>query len=327
MSVLMMKPRTVAFEAIDGTDQDGFREAVLKGLSLPHKAIPSRFFYDKRGSELFEEITGLDVYYPTRSELEIFEARGGEIAALVPDVAALVEFGSGSSRKIRALLSALPQLRIYAPIDISETMLKAEAQALAADFPALDVVPVHADFMSHVALPAKVLQAKRLAFFPGSTIGNLLPREAVQLLERMRQAVGEGGRLLIGVDLKKDKAALIRAYDDPQGVTAAFNLNLLARANRELGADFDLASFAHEACYDEDHGRIEMHLRSLKAQTVNIGTCAFTFGEGETIHTENSYKYTMDEFRLLARAAGFEPLRGWTDSGNRFSVHLLSNPG
>lgn len=327
MSMALAKARSAAFEAIDGTEEGGFLDAVLKGLSLPQKTIPSRFFYDKRGSELFEDITRLTAYYPTRSELEIFDIRGEEIAALLPDVEALVEFGSGSSRKIRAVLKALPHLRLYAPIDISPEMLAAEAKALSADFPDLKVVPIHADFMSPVQLPAEIRGTKRLAFFPGSTIGNLEPHEAFQFLQRVREAVGPLGHLLIGVDRKKDEATLVRAYDDPEGVTAAFNLNLLERANRELGADFVLDRFAHEARYNADHGRIEMHLKSLAGQRVTIGDRHFDFSSGETVHTENSYKYTPDEFHLLARAARFEPVRSWTDSGSRFGVYLLQNQG
>lgn len=327
MSASIAKLRNTAFESIDGTEEGGFREAVLKGLSLPQKAIPSRFFYDKRGSDLFEDITRLEAYYPTRAEMEIFNARGAAIAELIPDVEALVEFGSGSSRKIRALLDALPHLKVYAPIDISRDMLSAEAATLAADFPTLEVVPIHADFMSAIDLPPRVGRSHKLAFFPGSTIGNLEPHEALKFLGRVRETVGPGGHLLIGVDRKKNVDVLIRAYDDPQKVTAAFNLNLLERANRELDADFDLGAFSHEARYNADHGRIEMHVRSERAQKVTIGACQFDFAAGETIHTENSYKYAPDEFRLLARAARFEPIRSWTDSGDRFGVYLLQNQG
>lgn len=323
MAVLTLKPRCGA-DAIDGTEQAGFRTAVLAGLERPQKAIPSRFFYDRRGSELFEQITRLEEYYPTRAELEIYETFGEEIAALVPRTGALVEFGSGSSRKIRALLKAMPSLKLYAPIDISEEMLDAEARSLAADFPDLEVVSVHADFMGEVVLPAAVARHRRLAFFPGSTIGNFLPREALQLLERVQAMVGQGGMLLIGVDLKKDARTLLRAYDDARGVTAAFNRNLLARVNAELGGDFDLKAFAHEVRYDEARGRIEMHLRSLKAQTVSIAGRRFAFAAGETIHTENSHKFTIAEFHLLARAAGFKPLSTWTDANGLFSAHLLA---
>ena len=323
MGVLTLKPRSGA-EPIDGTEREGFRAAVLAGLARPRKAIPSRFFYDRRGSELFEEITRLEEYYPTRAELEIYEARGAEIALLAPRIGALVEFGSGSSRKIRALLKAMPSLKVYAPIDISQEMLAAEARALSADFPALDVISVHADFMGEVVLPAAVAQHQRMAFFPGSTIGNFRPRVALQFLERVHGVVGQEGMLLIGVDLKKDVKTLLRAYDDSAGVTAAFNLNLLARVNAEIDGDFDLAAFAHEVRYDETRGRIEMHLKSLKAQRVNVAGQRFDFAKGETIHTENSHKFTIPEFHLLARAAGFEPLHTWTDAKRLFSVHLLA---
>ncbi|MDP2620742.1 MAG: L-histidine N(alpha)-methyltransferase [Hyphomicrobiales bacterium] len=322
MTVLMLKPRCGA-EAIDGTERSGFRAAVLAGLAQPRKSIPSRFFYDKRGSELFEEITRLEEYYPTRAELEIYETYGSEIASLAPQIGTLVEFGSGSSRKIRTLLKAMQGLKLYAPIDISEEMLTAEAQALAADFPDLEIVSVHADFMGEVVLPAAVARHQRMAFFPGSTIGNFRPREALQFLERVLGVVGEEGMLLIGVDLKKDTNTLVRAYDDAAGVTAAFNLNLLHRINAGLGGNFDLAGFAHHVRYDEGRGRIEMHIKSLKTQRVRISGRTFDFAAGETIHTENSHKFTIPEFHLLARAAGFAPLHTWTDGERRFSVHLL----
>lgn len=309
--------------AVDGTALEGFRNAVLAGLSLPQKAISSRFFYDERGSELFERITEVEEYYPTRAEMEIFLTHGRDIAAMVGDVRALVEFGAGSTRKIRALLEVMDFLEIYAPIDISQEFLTAEARALDADFPELQVVPIHADFMGEVPLPPAVSDRPRLAFFPGSTIGNFLPAEAHDFLRRVRAVVGPGGKLLIGADMKKDVATLVRAYDDAEGVTAAFNLNLLARINRELGGGFDLDAFRHEARYDEDRGRIEMHLVSLKDQTVEVSGRRFAFRGGETIHTENSHKYALAEFRLLARSARWEPLRTWCDSGNRFAVHLL----
>ena len=326
MTVLKLKPDAGA-GAIDGTEIAGFKAAVLAGFARRRKAIPSRFFYDKRGSELFEEITRLKEYYPTRAELEIYAAHGAEIASLAPRTGALVEFGSGSSRKIRALLAAMPWLRLYVSIDISEEMLAAEARALDTDFPALNVVSVHADFMGEVVLPEAVARHRRLAFFPGSTIGNFLPREALRFLERVRAMAGEGGMLLIGVDLKKDAAMLLRAYDDERGVTAAFNLNLLARVNAELGGDFDLAAFAHHIRYNEDRGRIEMYLKSLEAQRVHVAGKRFDLAAGETIHTENSHKFTIDEFHLLARAAGFAPLRTWTDAKGLFSVHLLARDG
>lgn len=323
MGVVTLKPRSETFAAIDGTERDGFKAAVLAGLSRGQKTIPSRFFYDERGSKLFEDITELEEYYPTRCEMEVFAAFGDDLAALAPDARALIEYGSGSSRKIRALLEALPDLDFYVPIDISHEMLTAEAEALATDFPRLQVIPVHADIMGEVDLPQPVPKEGRLAFFPGSTIGNFLPREALHFLERVGNCVGAGGFLLIGVDMKKDEQTLIRAYDDAAGVTAAFNLNLLERVNRELGGDVDLASFAHEVRYNAGRGRIEMHLRSLKAQEVAVCGKRFSFAEGETIHTENSHKFTVSEFHLLARASGFEPVRWWQDGQQRFSVHLL----
>lgn len=309
--------------AADGSREHvGFKQAVLEGLGKPQKAVPSRFLYDERGSQIFEQITEVEEYYPTRSEMEIFLARRGEIAELAGDARALIEFGAGSTRKIRLLLEAMDFLEIYAPIDISQEFLEAEAQALDADFPRLQVLPVHADFMAEVPLPQAISQRPRLAFFPGSTIGNFLPREAHDFLRRVRALVG-GGLFLIGVDLKKDEPSLLRAYDDSAGVTARFNLNLLRRVNRELGANFDLEAFRHEARYSADHGRVEMHLVSRARQSVQIAGRAFRFEQGESIHTENSYKYTLAEFRLLTRAAGWEPLRSWCDKAERFSVHLL----
>ena len=303
-----------------------FLQAIVHGLSQPQKSIPSRFFYDMHGSRLFEQITALDEYYPTRAELEILKEQGDAIAQAVGDCRALVEFGAGSSRKVRLLLAAMPQIEVYAPIDISAEFLSAEAETLGTDFPAVTIVPVSADFMAGFSLPADLDDRQRLVFFPGSTIGNFDPGEALHLLERMGEVAGPDGHVLIGVDLKKDEATLLRAYDDARGVTAAFNLNLLARANRELGADFDSAAFRHEARYNRDQGRIEMHLVASRQQTVTIRGCRFEFAPGESIHTENSYKYTVDEFRLLARASGLQPVGTWLDTQQQFSVHLL-RPG
>lgn len=321
MSVLSFRRREARLDQVE--EASSFQAAVLHGLSQRKKSIPARFFYDKRGSELFEQITALDEYYPTRAELSILSTYGEEIAAAAADARALVEFGAGSTRKIRLILNAMPFLEVYAPIDISGEFLGEEARQLAEDYPRLRIVPVVADFMGPVSLPEDVLQRRRLAFFPGSTIGNFVPREGLHLLERMRQLIGSGGAALIGVDLKKDVDTLLAAYDDAEGVTAAFNLNLLQRANRELGANFDSGAFAHEVRYNEGRGCIEMHLRSLRAQTVRIGAVSFTFTEDETIHTEDSHKFTMAEFRLLARASGLEPAASWVDAEQRFSVHLL----
>lgn len=303
---------------------DEFALAVLDGLSRPQKTLPCRFFYDARGSELFEEITRLPEYYPTRTEAAILAACAGEMADGVPDDGVLVEFGSGSSRKTEILLQKLPQLRAYIMIDVSASALADAKKRLANRFPALDVRPIVADFSYPVALPADLVQSHRTGFFPGSTIGNLSPVEAQRLLRVFRAVLSPGSHLIVGVDLKKDLSTLLPAYNDASGVTAAFNLNLLARINREIApAAFDLAAFRHEAIYNARDGRIEMHLVSLKDQAVVIRHRHFQFRRSETIHTENSYKYTVRQFQDLARAADWHPSRVWTDANALFSVHEL----
>jgi dimethylhistidine N-methyltransferase len=304
----------------------GFAESVIEGLSRPRKSLPCRFFYDTRGSELFEEITRLPEYYPTRAEIAILNAHGAEMARGVPEDAILVEFGSGSSRKTEILIENLPALAAYVPIDVSESALSGAKQRLQARFPALIVRPLLADFTRPAALPEDLANAPKLGFFPGSTIGNFAPAGARQLLIKMRDMLAPEGRLLIGVDLKKDARVLLRAYNDAAGVTAAFNLNLLARINRELDGSFDLASFRHEAIYDPREGRVEMHLVSLRDQTVSVFGLWFRFFVGETIHTENSYKYSISQFQDLARAAGWSAGRVWQDAERLFSVHELISP-
>jgi len=304
----------------------GFAESVIEGLSRPRKSLPCRFFYDTRGSELFEEITRLPEYYPTRAEIAILNAHGAEMASGVPEDAILVEFGSGSSRKTEILIENLPALAAYVPIDVSESALSGAKQRLQARFPALIVRPLLADFTRPAALPEDLANAPKLGFFPGSTIGNFAPAGARQLLSKMRDMLAPEGRLLIGVDLKKDARVLLRAYNDAAGVTAAFNLNLLARINRELDGSFDLASFCHEAIYDPREGRVEMHLVSLRDQTVSVFGLWFRFFAGETIHTENSYKYSIGQFQDLARAAGWSAGRVWQDAERLFSVHELISP-
>jgi dimethylhistidine N-methyltransferase len=296
---------------------------VLAGLKRQQKTLPCRYFYDARGSELFERITGLAAYYPTRAEIAILQAHAYEMAALAGPGCCLIEFGSGSSRKTDILLRALPDLAAYVPIDISGAALAGAVARLGREFPALRVWPVHADFNAAVKLPGSLRAGKRLGFFPGSTIGNFEPAEAIVFLKRARALLGPNSGFIVGADLKKDTATLLRAYDDSEGITAAFNLNLLARINRELGADFDLGGFAHLAVYNEDAGRIEMHLRSTRPHTVTLLGERFRFGEGETIHTENSHKYTVEEFGALARAAGWEPQAVWTGAERLFSVHYL----
>jgi dimethylhistidine N-methyltransferase len=300
-----------------------FAAGVIEGLSKPRKSLPCRFFYDSRGSELFEEITRLPEYYPARTEVAILDAHVGEIARGVPEGAVVVEFGSGSSRKTEILLSALRRPRAYVPIDVSKSALEGAKARLLERFPSLALHPIVADFAQPVALPPVLAKAEKLGFFPGSTVGNFPPIAASDLLRVMRGVLSPEGRLIIGVDLKKDARKLVRAYNDAAGVTAAFNLNLLARINRELDGTFDLDGFRHEAIYNPREGRVEMHLASTKDQAARVLGRFFRFLAGETIHTENSYKYSIGQFRELACAAGWLPGRVWTDDENLFSVHEL----
>jgi dimethylhistidine N-methyltransferase len=298
------------------------RAEVLAGLSRPQKAIPPKFFYDRRGSQLFDAITELPEYYPTRTEIGILERHGEEMAALLGRDAVLVELGSGSSLKIRVLLSAL-RPAVYVPVDISREHLLSSAGELAAAFPRLEVHAACADYSVPFDLPAVEDGRPRAAFFPGSSIGNFDPPDAVRFLTRVAALVGAGGRLLVGVDLRKDVEVLHAAYNDAQGVTADFNRNLLARINRELGADFDLEAFRHEAFFNEEASRVEMHLVTDGPQAVRVAGQAFAFAPGESIHTECSYKYSIAGFQALARRAGFAPERVWTDDDGLFSVHCL----
>lgn len=302
---------------------DEFTTAVIDGLSRPQKTLPCRFFYDARGSALFEQITALPEYYPTRTETAILEAHAAEMADGVSEGGALVEFGSGSSRKTEVLLSELPRLGAYVAIDVSESALRDARRRLVARFPTLDVRPIVGDFSYPLALPADLARRHKTGFFPGSTIGNLAPAGAQRLLRVFRALLSPGGRLIVGVDLKKDARKLVLAYNDAAGVTAAFNLNLLARINREIGAAIDLGAFRHEAIYNPRDGRIEMHLVSRRDQDVRVAGRRFRFRTGESIHTENSYKYSVRQFQDLARASGWLPRRVWTDAGNLFSVHEL----
>jgi dimethylhistidine N-methyltransferase len=305
---------------------DDFATAVLDGLSRPQKTLPCRFLYDAIGSELFEEITRLPEYYPTRTETAILEAHAAEMAAAVPAGGVLVELGSGSSLKTEILLRQLPQLGAYVCIDVSESALAAARARLASRFPALDVRPIVADFARAVTFPADLAQRPKTGFFPGSTIGNLTPAAAVDLLAALRISLAPRGRLIVGADLKKDARRLHMAYNDVQGVTAAFNLNLLARINRELDGTFDLTAFRHEAIYNPREGRIEMHIRSMRRQVVSVLGRRVTFGADERVHTESSYKYTIAELRELGCSAGWEPGRVWTDEEKLFSVHELTGP-
>jgi len=302
---------------------DGFLADVVEGLSRPRKTLPSKYFYDARGSALFDAICDLEEYYPTRTETALLARRAAGIAAFAGPDAALVELGSGSSVKVRLLLDALDRPALYVPVDISREHLLAAAARLAGDYPALTVVPVAADYVQGFALPCSLVPERTLAFFPGSTIGNFTPDEAAAFLARLGGRLGRGSRLIIGVDLKKRRDILEAAYDDAQGVTAAFNLNLLARINRELGGTFELDGFRHRAFYDEALGRIEMHLESVRPQTATAGGHRFRFERGETIHTEISCKYTVSEFQNLAAGAGWRALEAWTDDAQLFSIHAL----
>jgi dimethylhistidine N-methyltransferase len=319
----MLTPRAKRPPGHARAEEDDFAAAVLDGLSRPRKSLPCRFFYDARGSELFEEITRLPEYYPTRTEAAILEAHAAEMAESLPPDGLLVEFGSGSSLKTEILLRHLPQIGAYVCVDVSETALAAAKARLASRFPVLDVRPIVGDFSRTVAFPVDLDGRPKTGFFPGSTIGNLTPAEATGLLRTFRAALGAEGRLIVGVDLEKDARRLHMAYNDSAGVTAAFNLNLLARINRELAGTFDLGAFRHEALYNPREGRIEMHLRSLRRQVAGVLGRPFHFGAGERIHTENSYKYTIARFQELARVAGWQPRRVWTDPETLFSVHEL----
>ena len=299
-----------------------FRTEVLDGLTQSPKRISPKYFYDQRGSELFEAITELPEYYPTRTELGILQDKDKAIAEFLGDECMLVELGSGSSRKIRTLLDAL-EPAAYVPLDISRDHLLGSARALAADYPDLEVHAACTDYSGDFQLPELPDHLPRVAFFPGSSIGNFEPDEASRLLARLGRHLGEDGKLLIGVDLKKHNHILHAAYNDAQQVTAAFNLNLLERMNRELEADFDVELFEHQAYFNDDAGRIEMHLMSRIDQTISVAGAQVDFTAGETLHTESSYKYSIEEFHALAEASGFVADQVWTDDQQLFSVHCL----
>jgi dimethylhistidine N-methyltransferase len=295
-----------------------FLEDVVAGLSLPQKALPPKYFYDAKGSRLFERICRLPEYYLTRAELSLTRENISSVARFAGRGCELLEYGSGESVKTRLLIRAL-RPKTYLPVDISTSALEHAAARLGREFPWLRIVPVAADFSRPLDLPAA--KGSRTAYFPGSTIGNLTPDEAHGFLARART---QAKRMLIGTDLRKDANVLHAAYNDSRGVTAAFNLNLLARINRELGADFDLRRFAHYAFYNAPCGRIEMHLVSLQKQQIRIGAHRFSFERGESIHTENSYKYSIEGFRALAANAGFRQTRCWTDRKGFFALHGLT---
>lgn len=298
-----------------------FRDDVIAGLSLREKTLHCKYFYDERGSELFDEICELDEYYLTRAETAIIERHAPEMAEQLGPRVMLVEFGSGSSTKTRILLEHLIDPAAYVPIDISEEHLFKTAADLREQFPHLEILPVAADFTKSFALPTSRVEPTHAAvFFPGSTIGNFKPTFAVELLDRIARGTGPGGELLIGVDLQKDPAVIEAAYNDARGVTAAFTLNLLDRANRELGANFDLGSFGHEANYNRELGRIETYIVSHRDQTVDVAGKRFAFAEGERMFTEYSHKYTVEGFAEIAASVGFSLRRHWTDPDDLFAV-------
>ena len=312
----------LAHEFLDPKDCP-FAKDVVAGLSQQPKRLPPKYFYDETGSELFEQITRLPEYYPTRTELSILRDHGGEIAAAIPKNAALVEFGAGAATKVRLLLQR-SEFAAYVPVDISGDFLNGQADELRLNFPHLAVHPVVADFTAPFELPPEVKDMPKAGFFPGSTIGNFDPHEACAFLRSARAILGDSATLIIGVDLEKDERVLYDAYNDAAGVTAKFNLNVLVRINRDLGGNFDLSGFKHRAIYNRERHRIEMHLISRRAQTARVLGNTFTFRAGETIHTESSYKYSIDRFTALARGSGWASRASWTDPGAMFSVHALT---
>ena len=316
-----MSPRSALVAPHPAETAKDFAADVIAGLTAKPKYLPPKYFYDLTGSGLFDRITSLPEYYPTRSELGLLTKHAPEIASLFPPASALVEFGSGSSRKARILLRTAASLEAYVPVDISGDFLHEDALRLRRDFSHLSIIPVVADFTAMTELPPEIAVMPRAGFFPGSTIGNFEPHEACAFLHRAGGILGAGAVLIVGVDLEKAPDILYRAYNDAEGVTAKFNLNLLVRINRELGANFDLAAFEHHAFYNAERHRIEMHLASTKRQKVRIGEATIEFRAGETIHTENSYKYSVESFQALALGSGWSPLKVWTDG--LFSVHAL----
>ncbi|MEW6769179.1 MAG: L-histidine N(alpha)-methyltransferase [Pseudomonadota bacterium] len=299
-----------------------FAEDVAIGLSKQTKQLPPKYFYDEAGSKLFEQITLLPEYYPTRTELRILRDRSAEIAATVPPGAALVEFGAGATTKVRLMLHQC-SFGAYVPVDISGNFLNEQADGLRKDFPDLAVYPVTADFTKPFALPPEIRDMPKVGFFPGSTIGNFDPHEACAFLKSAREILGENATLIIGVDLEKDERVLHDAYNDAAGVTGKFNSNVLVRINRELGGNFDVPGFIHRAIYNRERHRIEMHLVAKRAQSVRVLGHSYAFRAGESIHTESSYKYSLDRFAALARGAGWTPQASWTDDDRMFSVHAL----
>ena len=308
-----------------GPKENRFKEDVLTGLGKPRKRIPPKYFYDEKGSQLFDQICELDAYYPTRTEIAIMEKHVHEMVEMLGKGTLLVEFGSGSSIKTHVLLDALPEPAGYVPIDISGEHLLKSAERLQAQYSTIPIFPIWADYNHIHALPDLAVEARSvMVYFPGSTIGNFNPEDARSFLIKLRQICEPAGGILIGVDLVKSTDLLENAYNDPGGVTAAFNLNLLERINRELAGTFDLKTFEHYAFYNESDHRIEMHLKSLRKQRVQVAGQTFHFEEDETIHTEYSYKYNIEQFGHLAAEAGLYQKKVWTDPASLFSVQFLN---
>jgi L-histidine N-alpha-methyltransferase len=309
---------------LDRTQDKAFYEDVVAGLSQPQKSIPPKYFYDERGSELFDAICEVPEYYPTRTEAALLSRVAPELQKHLANFDHLIEYGSGASKKTRIVLDALGSLKSYVPMDISEEFLLGVADKLIVDYQHLSVVPLVGDFTADVTLPLEVRDGRKIGFFPGSTIGNLGPEGGKDFLARARLLLGDDAAFLLGADLVKDADVLRAAYNDRAGVTAKFNLNLLSRINRELGANFDECAFHHNAIWNSVESRIEMHLVSDAAQTVRLNGSTFRFRSGETIHTENSYKFTPATLEALAKQAGWRTNRIWTDKDYPFAVALLS---
>jgi len=304
---------------------DGIAADALAGLSQAQKTLPAKLFYDDEGCRLFGEITRLPEYYVTRTERVVLVEAAAAVASDMPAGVALVEYGASDEAKAAILLAQMPSPGAYVPIDVAGNALEALTARMGASHPGLAVLPLAADFLMPLALPPELDGMPVMGFFPGSTIGNLDPATARRFLAQVRATLGARATFLVGVDLRKDASVLVPAYDDAQGITAAFNRNLLARLNREAGGDFDLAAFRHRAVWNERDSRIEMHLESLRSQTAHVAGVRFSFAAGETIHTENSYKHTIEGFQALAASAGWRSQRVWTDRRSLFSLHLLQH--
>ena len=303
--------------------QESFADALVQGLSQPRKAIPARFLYDEAGSRLFDRICELPEYYPTRTELKILTDKAGEIADAIGPEIALLEFGAGSSQKARLLLDALERPAAYEPVDVSREHLVQLASEIADAYPRLAVRAICADYTQPLELPDSEPRRRRAGFFPGSTIGNLSEADARAFLTGWSGQLGRDGLMVVGVALRAPASVVLPAYDDASGVTARFTANVLARANRELAADFDVAAFRHTPDYDEASGRMTIHLTSLKAQTAHVAGRSFDFAQGERLHVEDSNKYAVEDFQRLARSAGYAAETVWVDPRELFSVHVL----